>query len=138
MALSKQQLAVGMKRTCLNLEEKVKILSCLNENPKKSCTEIATDFQIGKTAAASILKDRKKLRKGLELFKGNYKARRASQFSLTNEIFYKQYGRSCSAGISPFGSMLQEKALKIKESLNDNSLDRFTASNGQLEIWKDV
>ena len=59
MALSKQQLAVGMERTCLNLEEKINILSCLNENPKKSCREIATHFQIGKTAAASILKDKK-------------------------------------------------------------------------------
>lgn len=89
MALSKQQLAVGMERTCLNLEEKIKILSRLNENPKKSCREIATHFQIGKTAAASILKDRKKLCKELELFKGNYKARRVAQFSLINEIFYK-------------------------------------------------
>ena len=58
MALSKQQLAVGMKRTCLNLKEKIKILNCSNENPKKSCREKATHFQIGKTAAASILEDR--------------------------------------------------------------------------------
>ena len=32
--------------------------------------------------------------------------------------------------------MLQEEALKIKESLNGNSLDSFTASNGWLEKWK--
>ena len=32
--------------------------------------------------------------------------------------------------------MLQEEALKIKESLNDSSLDSFTASSGWLEIWK--
>ena len=32
--------------------------------------------------------------------------------------------------------MLQEEALKIKESLKDSSLDSFTASNGWLEKWK--
>ena len=61
MALSKQQLLVGMKRTRLNLKEKIKILNYSNENPKKSCREIATHFQIGKTVAASILKDGKRL-----------------------------------------------------------------------------
>ena len=35
----------------------------------------------------------------------------------------------------PFGSMLQEEALQIKESLKDSSLDGFTASNGWLEKW---
>ena len=53
-----------------------------------------------------------------------------------NEILYKWYGKCCAAGIYPFGSMLQEEALKIKESLNDSSLDSFTASNGWLEKWK--
>ena len=66
-----------MKRTRLNLEEKINILNYSNENPKKSSREIATHFQTGKTAAASILKDGKKLRKEFEFFKGNCKAKRA-------------------------------------------------------------
>ena len=53
-----------------------------------------------------------------------------------NEILYKWYGKCCAAGIYSIGSMLQEEALKIKESLNDSSLDSFTASNGWLEKWK--
>ena len=32
--------------------------------------------------------------------------------------------------------MLQEEALKTKESLKDTSLNSFTASNGWLEKWK--
>ena len=32
--------------------------------------------------------------------------------------------------------MLQEEALKIKESLKNNSLDSFSASNGWFEKWK--
>ena len=89
----------GMRRTHLNLEEKIKILNYSYENPKKSCREIATHFQIGKTAAASILKDGKKLRKEFEFFKGKCKTKRAGQFSLTNKILNKWYGKCCAAGI---------------------------------------
>ena len=55
--MSKQQLVAGMKRIRLTLEEEIKILNYSNENTKKSCREIDIHFQIGKTAAASILKD---------------------------------------------------------------------------------
>ena len=122
MALSKQQLYAGMKRTRLSSEEKIKILNYSNRNPKKSCREIAAEFQLGKTAASSILQDDKKLRKEFEFFKGNCKKKRAGQFSLINEILCKWYGK-CAAG------MLQEEALEIKESLKDSSLDSFTVCN---------
>ena len=63
-----------MKRNRLSLEQKIKILNYSNENPKKSFRETAAQFQIGKTAASSILKDGKKLRKEFEFFKGNCKS----------------------------------------------------------------
>ena len=131
-----QQLSAGKKRTLLSQEEKIKILNYLNENKKYCCRETAAQFQIGKTAASSILKDGKKLRKEFEFFKSTCQTKRAGQFSLINETLYKWYGKCWAAGIYPFGSMLQEKALKTKESLKDSLLDRFTASNGQLEKWK--
>ena len=136
MALSKQKLVAGMKRTRLSLNDKIKILNYASENPKKGCREIVNQFQIGKTAAATILRDGKKLRKEYEFFKGDCKTKRTGQFMVINEILYKWYGKCCAAGIYPFGSMLQEESLKIKESLNDSSLDSFTASNGWLEKWK--
>ena len=100
---------------------------------KKRYREIAAQFQIGKTAASSIWKDDKKLRKEFEFFKGNCKTKRARQFSLTNETLYNWYGKCCAAGIYQFGSMLKEEALKIKESLKDSSKDSFTAF--WLEKW---
>ena len=136
MAMSKQKLVAGMKRTRLSLNDKIKILNYASENPKKGCRDIANQFQIGKTAAGTILRDGKKLRKEYEFFKGDCKTKRTGQFMVINEILYKWYGKCCAAGIYPFGSMLQEEALKIKESLNDSSLDSFTASNGWLEKWK--
>ena len=58
-----------MKWTRLSLEDKIKILNYSNENPKISCREIPVQFQIGKTAASSILKDGKELRKEFEFLK---------------------------------------------------------------------
>ena len=107
MALSKQQLVGGMKRTRLNFKENVKILNYSNENLKKSWKEIATQFQIDKTAAAPILKDGKKLRKEFEFFKGNCKTKRAGQFSVLNEILYKWYVKCCATGIYPFVSRMR-------------------------------
>ena len=121
--MSKQKLVARMKRTRLSLNDKIKILKYASENPKKGCRDIANQFQIGKTAAATILRDGKKLRKEYEFFKGDCKTKRTGQFMVTNEILYKWYGKCCAAGIYPFGSMLQEEALKIKESLNASSLD---------------
>ena len=103
---------------------------------KKSYREIAAQFQIVKTAASSILKDDKTLHKEFKFFKGNCKTKRAGRFNLINQALYKWYGKCCAAGIYPFGSMLQEEVLKIKESLKDSSLDSFTGSNGWLEKWK--
>ena len=125
-----------MKRTRLSLNDKIKILNYASENPKKGCRDIANQFQIGKTAAATILRDGKKLRKEYEFFKGDCKTKGTGQFMVINEILYKWYGKCCAAGVYPFGSMLQEEALKIKESLNDSSLNSFTASNGWLDKWK--
>ena len=82
------------------------------------------------------MKDGQKLPKEFEFFRGKWKTKRAEQFSLINETLYKWCGKCCAAGIYPFGSRLQEEALKIKESLKDSSLDSFTASNGWLEKSK--
>ena len=86
MAMSKQKLVAGMKRTRLGLNDKIKILNYLSENSKKGCRDIANQFQIGKTAAATILRDGKKLRK---FFKGDCKTKRTGQFMVINEILYK-------------------------------------------------
>ena len=136
MAQSKHQLAAGLKRNRLNLEDKIRILDYASKNPKKSCRDIATEFSIGKTAAANVLKQSKDIRKEYELFKGNAKTSRVATYSVINEILYKWYGKCCAAGIYPFGRMLQEEALKIKEQLADENLINFTASNGWLESFK--
>ena len=43
-----------MERSRLNLIEKIEVLNYGTENLKKDCRDIASHFQIGKTAVASI------------------------------------------------------------------------------------
>ena len=47
MAMSKQKLVAGMKRTRLSLNDKINILNYAIENPKKGRRDIANQFQIG-------------------------------------------------------------------------------------------
>ena len=69
MAMSKQKLVAGMKRTRLSLNDKIKILNYASENPKKGCRDIANQFQTGKTAAATILRDGKHYEKNMNFSK---------------------------------------------------------------------
>ena len=118
-----------MKGSRLNLEGKIEELNYASKNSKKGCRDIAAHFKIGKTASVSILKNAKSLQHG-------YKTKLVGQSNSINDILYIWYGKCYEAGIYPFGIMLQEEALKIKEKLNDNSLDDFVASIGWLEKWK--
>ena len=93
MAQSKHQLAARLKRSRLNLEDKIRILDYASKHPKTSCRDIAVEFSIGKTAAVNILKQSKDLRKGYEFFKGNAKTSRVATYNVINEIVYKCVAR---------------------------------------------
>ena len=62
--ICKQQLVTGMKRI-----RPFKLGRDPTSNPNKSCKEIAIQFQINKTAPASILKDGQRLRREFEILK---------------------------------------------------------------------
>ena len=59
MALSKQQLARKLAKKTLSLDEKIKFLDFGERNPMLRCRKLAEKFKIGKTAAASIIKEEK-------------------------------------------------------------------------------
>ena len=50
VVLSKQQLVTEINRAHLRLEEKVKVSNYSILNPKKSCREMTTEFQLSKAA----------------------------------------------------------------------------------------
>lgn len=136
MSLSKYQLSASLQRTCLSLEEKIKVLDYAAQHPNMGSRKIADHFGIGKTAASNILKEGNKLRKDFETFKGTYKKRRHGKYHVINEILYHWYGKCTSANIYPDGSLLQIEAMEIKKRLDKEELSEFSASNGWLESWK--
>ena len=62
MSLSKIKLSAAMKRTATSLDEKTKILDYRKAHLKMRCHPLAEKLNSGKTAAADILTNAKRLR----------------------------------------------------------------------------
>ena len=136
MSLSKHQLCASMKKKCLNLDEKIEILDYAAKHTELGCRKLAWHFSVGKTVISNILKQGKTLRKDFEFFKGTYKKRHHGKYHILNEFLHNWYGKCTRSNIYPDGALLQEEAVKIKERLDKEEINDFTASNGWLESWK--
>ena len=93
-------------------------------------------FNIGKTAAASIIKNEASIRKEYEEFKVDLKRKRKGQFNDINGILYEWFKKCCAASFYPDGPMLKKEAMEIKKCLEKVEFKNFTASNGWLEKCK--
>lgn len=137
--LQKKREAGKLNKRCLTLDEKIKILD-ENKKQKMSCRDISKNYSIGKTQAANILKEEKKLREEYENFQGkgfkHIKRSSHQKYKPINEILYTWFNKCESSGIYVNGPLLVEEAMNIKESLNRPELASFMASNGWLEKWK--
>ncbi|XP_057303197.1 tigger transposable element-derived protein 6-like [Hydractinia symbiolongicarpus] len=137
MAMSKQQLAGKLAKKTLSLDDKIKFLDFAKKNPELGCRKLADIYKIGKTAAANILRDEKKIREQHEIFREKTKKRnRHGKYHKINEILFEWYKRCCASNIYPNGVMLKEEALEIKEKLQNSDFDNFSASDGWLDRWK--
>ena len=136
--LLKQQLAGKLaKKKTLTLDEKIKFLDFAKKNPKLGRRKLADIYKIGKTAAATILKDEKKLREQHEMFREKAKKRnRHGKYHKLNEILFEWYKRCSASNIYPNGAMLKKEAMAIKEQLKSSDFDDFRASDGWLDRWK--
>ena len=75
MAMSQHQPDGSLSKRTSMLEGKIKLLHS-NKERKQSCRQLAEQFNIGKIAAADIIKNEASIRKEYELFKGNVKRKR--------------------------------------------------------------
>ena len=123
--MSKHQLAGSLTKKTLTLEGKIKLPDANKER-----------FNIGKMAAANIIKNETSIRKEYEEFKGDLKRKRKGQFNEFNEILCEWFKKCCAANTYPDGPMLKEEAMEIKTCLDKVEFKNFTASNGWLEKWK--
>ena len=114
----KKREAGKLKKHCLTLDEKIKILDA-NKKKKMSCRDIAKTYKIGKTQASSLLREEEKLRKEYENFqgKGFKHVNRSShqKFKPINEILYSWFKNCEASGIYVNGPLHIEKAKNIKE-----------------------
>ena len=100
---------------------------------KQSCCRLAELFNIEKTPAAKIIENGACIRKENELFKGNLKTKRKEQFHNINEVLYVWFQKCCTANIYLDGPKLEEEAMEIKEGLDQEEFENFTAPNGWLK-----
>ena len=77
-------------------------------------------FNIGKTAAANIIKNEASIRKEYEEFKGDLKRKRKGQFNDINKILYEWFKKYCAANIFLDGPMLKEEAMERKKVLRQS------------------
>lgn len=106
MSLSKKALSGQMEKKTLSLQDKVKLLDYKKDHPKKSCRDIAEVFKIGKTSAATILKNEDKLRKDYATFQGNQKRNRKGKYHKLNEAMFNWYSKCCAANLYPTGKLI--------------------------------
>ena len=99
MSLSKKALSGRLQKKTLTLHEKVKVLNYKKEHPKLSCRDVAESFKIGKTAAATIIRNEVKRRKDYASFQGNTKRNRHGKYHILNEALYTWYTKCCEANL---------------------------------------
>ena len=108
----------------------------LKQNSRK-CRKVADIYKIGKTAAANILKNEKKIREQHEIFFEKSKKRKHhGKYHRINEILFEWYKRCCASNIYPNVAMLKEDAMAIKEQLQNSDFDDFSTLDGWLDCWK--
>ena len=90
---------------------------------KPGCRKLADIYMIGKTAAANILRNEKKIRGQNEMFCEKSKKRnRHGRYHKINEIFFQWYKRRCVCNIYSNNVMLNGEAKKIKENFRTATL----------------
>ena len=112
------------------------MLDYKKSNPTIGCRDIAEMFNIGKTSAATIIKNEARLRKDCASFEDNSKRIRQRKF--LNEIMYLWYTKYCAANMYPTGALMQEEALLMKEKMMKQtlSLTDFMPLTGGLSPLK--
>ena len=136
---SKKREAAKLNKRCLTLDQKIKILDVVKKR-KMSCSERVEQFKIGKTQTANVVKNKASLRAEYENFQGkgfkHFKRENHQKYKAINTILYKWFKKCEASGIYVSGSLLKEKAMNIKDFLNNLDLNDFKASEDWLDKWE--
>ena len=121
MAMSKHDLVGAFEKQTLTLEEKIKLLDYAEANQKLGGRNIAEVFNIGKTAAANILKNKKEI---CEQYK-NAHDKNKKTVALGNTSLSVTFCMIGTKNVAPLvciqtGPLLRDEVMEIKEQLKDS------------------
>ncbi|XP_017054024.1 tigger transposable element-derived protein 6 [Drosophila ficusphila] len=123
-------------RKLLTLEEKMEVIQ-VQEHNKLTVRDLAKRFNIGKTQAADILKQKEVIREGLK--SGELKMNQMRRHPLSqqgahiDELIFDWFSGARSENILVTGEMVREKAKQIADEVG--YVD-FSASSGWLQKWR--
>ena len=95
---------MAAKRKHLTLENKVKIISYAEENPKVGIRAIAETYGIGKTQVSNILRSKVSIKAAYESNLSTHKKYCVSKYSDVNEALFTWYNLACSKNSYPIWS----------------------------------
>ncbi|EDW71327.1 tigger transposable element-derived protein 3 [Drosophila virilis] len=123
------------RKKVLSLKEKMEVISAYDQT-NSSVRALAKRFNIGKTQAALIVRDRETIRSRW-LSGENINTKRSflnTDGKKLDSMCYDWFCKLSSAHNTPIsGSAIQEKAKELATSLG---IDDFAASNGWLQRWR--
>ena len=121
------------KRKHLSLEEKVDLILYSEKHPELGTRAVAACYDIGKTQASDILKNKLLILTEFKSYGSTYKKYRKSKYAEVNEALFEWYNKSTSRNIHPNGPQLVAKAKEIAASMD---IPHFEGSSGWLFKWK--
>lgn len=127
--------SVPPKRRLLTLREKMEIVDTLGRDEKLSVRDLARKFNIGKTQAAAIVKNKDKIRSKWAAGENEHQKKSflKSDGLSVDKMCFEWYARSRSENMTLTGPMVKAKAKEIAEQLG---YEGFKASDGWLQKWR--
>lgn len=123
------------KRRLLTLKEKMEVVDTLGRHKKLSVRDLAEKFNIGKTQAAAIVKNKDKIRS--KWVAGENKHQKKSFLKgdglSVDKMCFEWFARGRSKNTNLTGPMVKARAKEIAKQLG---YEGFKASNGWLQKWR--
>ena len=113
--LAKQQLLGKLTKKTWTFDEKIKFLDFAKKNPKLGCRKLANIYKNGKTTAANILKNEKKIPEQHEMLREkSKKCNLHGKYQKKNEILFEWCKKCCAFNIYQIGVMVKEEPMVLQ------------------------
>lgn len=131
-------MASKRKKVVVTMEEKLKALQRIDNG--ETLLKVAQDYNVGKTTVGDWKRNRNEIEKwcsqrATSTVLEDRKTMKKCDYEKVSEALFLWFTQNRDKGVPMSGPILQEKALKFRNELNEGEPD-FTASVGWLDRWK--